>query len=52
MENVKVRKIGNSIGVILPKGIGLQAGDLLGYEQDGEKLILDIQNVFVHLSSV
>lgn len=45
MENVKVRKVGNSIGIILPKETGLQAGDLLGYEQDGKKLILDIQNV-------
>lgn len=45
MENIKVRKVGNSIGIILPKESGLQVGDLLSYNQDGQKLILDAQNV-------
>lgn len=45
MENIKVRKVGNSIGIILPKESGLQVGDLLGYKQEGKKLILDAENV-------
>jgi hypothetical protein len=45
MKNIKVRKVGNSIGIILRKESGLQVGDLLGYKQDGKKLILDAQNV-------
>lgn len=45
MENIKVRKVGNSIGIILPKESGLQVGDLLAYKQDGDKLILDAHNV-------
>jgi len=40
MKNIKVRKVGNSIGIILPKESGLQVGDLLGYKQDGKKLIV------------
>ncbi|KAF1297821.1 AbrB family transcriptional regulator [Enterococcus sp. JM4C] len=45
MEDVLVRKIGNSIGIILPKESDLRVGDVVGYKQDGEKIILDIQNV-------
>lgn len=45
MENIKVRKVGNSIGIILPKESGLKVGDLLGYTHDGKKLILDTENV-------
>jgi predicted NUDIX family NTP pyrophosphohydrolase len=41
MKNIKVRKVGNSIGIILPKESGLQVGDLLGYKQDGKKLIYE-----------
>lgn len=44
MEQIKVRKIGNSIGIILPKETGLHAGDLLGYRQEGGKLILDTES--------
>ena len=45
MKHIKVRKVGNSIGIILPKESGLQVGDLLSYQQDGNKLILDAKNV-------
>jgi len=45
MENIKVRKVGNSIGIILPKESGLEVGDLLEYTHDGKRLILDTENV-------
>jgi hypothetical protein len=38
MKNIKVRKAGNSVGIILRKESGLQVGDLLGYKQDGKKI--------------
>ncbi|WP_430618283.1 hypothetical protein IGI78_000505 [Enterococcus sp. DIV1767] len=41
MKNIKVRKAGNSVGIILPKESGLQVGDLLSYKQDGKKLIYE-----------
>lgn len=44
MEKIKVRKIGNSVGIILPKETGLQAGDLLGFRTEGKNLILETEN--------
>lgn len=41
MGNLKVRKIGNSVGVILPKEFGLQPGDILSYRQENHLLIID-----------
>lgn len=41
MGNLKVRKIGNSVGVILPKELGLQPGDILSYRQENHLLIID-----------
>ncbi len=41
MKTIKVRKIGNSIGIILPKESHLKAGDLLRYEQQDQRIILD-----------
>ncbi|GAA2985156.1 AbrB/MazE/SpoVT family DNA-binding domain-containing protein [Lentilactobacillus parakefiri] len=43
MAKVKVRKIGNSLGVLLPKESGVQEGDELEYTHEGEKIILDTQ---------
>ena len=43
MAKVKVRKIGNSLGVLLPKESGVQEGDELEYTQEGDKIILDTQ---------
>lgn len=41
MKKIKVRKIGNSIGIILPKESGLKLGDILTYSQKGNQIILD-----------
>ena len=41
MGNLKVRKIDNGIGVILPKKFGLQPGDILSYRQENHLLIID-----------
>jgi len=41
-EEIKVRKIGNSLGVILPKSTGIHEGDELYFMQKGERLILDM----------
>jgi len=41
MEQIKVRKIGNSLGVILPKSSNVTEGALLGYEKQGSHIILD-----------
>ncbi|AFR99672.1 AbrB/MazE/SpoVT family DNA-binding domain-containing protein [Lentilactobacillus buchneri] len=43
MAKVKVRKIGNSLGVLLPKESGVHEGDELEYAQEGDKIILDTQ---------
>lgn len=44
MKVIRVQKIGDSIGIILPKETGLQVGDILGYWQEGGMLILDTEN--------
>lgn len=41
MKAIKVRKIGNSIGIILPRESGLTIGDELTYYDKGNQLILD-----------
>lgn len=41
MKAIKVRKIGNSIGIILPRESGLTIGDELTYYEKGNQLILD-----------
>ncbi len=44
MAKVKVRKIGNSLGILLPKESGVHEGDELAYTQEGDKIILDTQD--------
>lgn len=41
MQSIKVRKIGNSVGIILPKELGLKNGDTLQVEKEGNLFILD-----------
>ena len=41
MQSIKVRKIGNSVGIILPKELGLKNGDTLQANQEGNLFILD-----------
>lgn len=41
MQSIKVRKIGNSVGIILPKELGLKNGDTLQAEKEGNLFILD-----------
>lgn len=43
MEYLKVRKIGNSLGVILPKSAGLKVGEQLAYYNDGHTINLDME---------
>ncbi|MCP9380095.1 AbrB/MazE/SpoVT family DNA-binding domain-containing protein [Lacticaseibacillus paracasei] len=43
MAELTIRKIGNSLGSILPKGLGLQEGDKIKYTQTEHKLILDLE---------
>lgn len=41
MRKLKVRKIDNGVGVILPTEFGLQPGDILSYRQENHLLIID-----------
>ena len=41
MRSIKVRKIGNSVGIIMPKELGLKNGDTLQAEKEGNLFILD-----------
>ena len=41
MKEVKVRNIGNSVGIILPKELGLINGDIIQAEKKGNLFILD-----------
>ncbi|HJF29435.1 MAG TPA: AbrB family transcriptional regulator [Ligilactobacillus saerimneri] len=45
MRQIKVRNIGNSIGIILPKELGLVNGDIIQAEKKGNLFVLDISNV-------
>ena len=41
MQSIIVRTIGNSVGIILPKELGLKNGDTLQAEKEGNLFILD-----------
>lgn len=41
MTQIKVRNIGNSVGVILPKELGLINGDIIQAEKKGNLFVLD-----------
>ncbi|EGP4808769.1 AbrB family transcriptional regulator [Enterococcus hirae] len=45
VQSIKVRKIGNSVGIILPKELGLKNGDVLQAEKEGNLLILDTTQI-------
>lgn len=45
MGQIKVRKIGNSVGGIFPKEWGLHEGDILDVKKEGNYFILDAQEV-------
>nr|OTP50446.1 hypothetical protein A5881_001870 [Enterococcus termitis] len=42
MHKIKVRKIGNSLGVILPKDSGIVEGESLVYQKIGNIIQLDL----------
>lgn len=44
MKQIKVRKIGNSIGGIFPKEWGLHEGDVLNVRREENLFILDAQD--------
>jgi len=44
VKQIKVRKIGNSIGGIFPKEWGLHEGDVLNVRREGNLFILDAQD--------
>ncbi|MDH6365814.1 antitoxin component of MazEF toxin-antitoxin module [Enterococcus sp. PF1-24] len=45
MGQIKIRKIGNSLGAIFPKDWNLTEGDVLNYEKKGTKYILDGKDI-------
>ena len=45
MKSLKVRKIGNSVGIILPKELRLHEGNILSYTKEGTTLIIDTKEV-------
>lgn len=42
MLKIKVRKIGNSLGIILPKDSGIKEGESLVYQKTGNIIQLDL----------
>ena len=42
MQEIKVRKIGNSLGVLLPKDSGVTEGESLVYQKKGSIIQLDL----------
>lgn len=44
-KELKVRKIGNSVGVILPSSLGLKNGDTIQAKQEGNLFILDTTQI-------
>ena len=42
MKKIKVRKIGNSLGVILPKDGGIAEGDELAYSKEDATITLNL----------
>lgn len=45
MQKVKVRRIGNSLGVILPKDSEITVGESLTYQKNGSIIQLDLSEV-------
>lgn len=41
-KEMKVRKIGNSVGVILPKEMGLHENDVIDFKREGNVYYFDI----------
>ena len=44
-KELKVRKIGNSVGVILPSSLALKSGDTIQAKQEGNLFILDTTQI-------
>ncbi|MGM0220121.1 AbrB/MazE/SpoVT family DNA-binding domain-containing protein [Enterococcus sp. AZ126] len=44
MQKIKVRKIGNSLGIILPKDSGIAEGEALIYQKNGSIIQLDLSD--------
>ncbi|MDQ8538669.1 AbrB family transcriptional regulator [Enterococcus faecium] len=44
-KELKVRKIGNSVGVILPSSLELKSGDTIQAKQEGNLFILDTTQI-------
>ena len=42
---IKVRNIGNSVGIILPKELGLVSGNIIQAEKKGNLFILDTSEI-------
>ena len=42
---IKVRNIGNSVGITLPKELGLVSGDIIQAEKKGNLFILDTSKI-------
>lgn len=42
MKKIKVRKIGNSLGIILPKDSGVTEGDELEYSKEDATIMLSL----------
>lgn len=42
MQEIKVRKIGNSLGILLPKDSGVTEGESLVYQKKGSIIQLDL----------
>ena len=45
MKPIKIRNIGNSVGIILPKELGLVSGDIIQAEKKGNLFILDTSEI-------
>jgi len=45
MGELKIRKIGNSIGAIFPKEWQLEEGDVIEYSKDEDKIILNTEDL-------
>ncbi|BAP86528.1 hypothetical protein LOOC260_120220 [Paucilactobacillus hokkaidonensis JCM 18461] len=44
MQKIKVRKIGNSLGIILPKESGVTEGTELDYKKNGSIIELNLED--------
>ena len=47
MPELIIRKIGNSVGCIFPKSLGLKVGDTVEYKKEGQKLVIDLEPINV-----